>query len=158
MKNLIISGETVNYILPHKSQNIAQALANKFPEFNSFVKFWFSYPKNSESKLWRDNLKTIVEEYAKENGQKIYVKFSGLQSGGAYSIEAIFFVPDSLPLNWETQAELLSFLKNKKEKRKGTFRRYEKQFSAKRYHDAKHTAKFNTAIAGLESLRIANIA
>lgn len=158
MKKLLISGETVSYIVPHKSQNIAQALANNFPEFYSFVKFWFSYPKISESKLWREHLKTIVEEYAKENGQKIYVKFSNLQSGGAYSIETIFFVPDTLPLNWETQAELLNVLKNKKEKRKGTFRRYEKQFSAKKYHDAKHTAKFNTAIAGLESLRIANIA
>lgn len=158
MKNLIISGKTVSYIVPHKSQNIAQALVNNLPEFTTFLKSWFSYPKISESKLWRDNLKTIVEEYAKENGQKIYVKFSNLQSGGAYSIEAIFFVPDSLPLNFETQAELLQALKNKKEKRKGTFRRYEKQFSAKRYRDAKHTAKFNQAIAGLESLRIANIA
>ena len=158
MKKLLINGETVSYIKPHKSQNIAQALANKFPEFNSFFKFWFSYPKISESKLWREHLKTIVEEYAKENGWNVYIKFSGLQSGGAYSIEAIFFVPDSLPLNWETQASLLQALKYRKEKRKGLFSRYEKQFSAKKYHDAKHTAKFNTAIAGLESLRIANLA
>lgn len=158
MKKLLISGETVSYIVPHKSQNIAQALVINIPEFKTFPKSWLSFQKQRDSKLWREHLKTIVEEYAKENGQKIYVKFSNLQSGGAYSIEAIFFVPDSLPLNFETQAELLKALKNKKEKRKGTFRRYEKQFSAKKYHDAKHTAKFNTAIAGLESLRIANIA
>lgn len=158
MKKLLINGETVSYIVPHNSQNIAQALAINIPEFKTFPKSWLSFQKQRDSKLWRENLKTIVEEYAKENGQKIYVKFSNLQSGGAYSIEAIFFVPDTLPLNWETQAELLKALKNKKEKRKGTFRRYEKQFSAKKYHDAKHTAKFSQAIAGLESLRIANIA
>ena len=158
MKKVLISGEAVNYILPHKTQNIAQSLAINIPEFKTFPKNWLSFPKARDSKLWRDNLKTIVEEYAKENGQKVYIKFSGLQSGGAYSIEAIFFVPDSLPLNWETQAELLKALKNKKEKRKGLFSRYEKQFSAKKYHDTKHTAKFNTAIAGLETLRIANIA
>ena len=158
MKKLLISGETVSYIVPHKSQNIAQSLAINIPEFKTFPKSWLSYQKQRDSKLWREHLKTIVEEYAKENGWNVYIKFSGLQSGGAYSIEAIFFVPDSLPLNFETQAELLKALKNKKEKRKGTFRRYEKQFSAKKYHDAKHTAKFNQAIAGLESLRIANIA
>nr|DAO28806.1 MAG TPA: hypothetical protein [Caudoviricetes sp.] len=158
MKKLLISGETVNYILPHKTQNIAQSLAINIPEFKTFPKSWLSFQKQRDSKLWRENLKTIVEEYAKENGQKIYVKFSNLQSGGAYSIEAIFFVPDSLPLNWETQAELLKALKNKKEKRKALLSRYEKQFSAKKYHDAKHTAKFNLAIAGLESLIFANLA
>lgn len=158
MKKLLINGETVSYIVPHKSQNIAQALVINIPEFKTFPKSWLSFQKQRDSKLWGEHLKTIVEEYTKEKGQKVYIKFSGLQSGGAYSIEAIFFVPDSLPLNWETQASLLQALKYRKEKRKGLFSRYEKQFSAKKYHEAKHTAKFNTAIAGLETLRIANIA
>ena len=157
MKKLIINGETVNYIQPHKSQNIAQALQANIPDLETFPKSWLNFHKTSDSKMWRENLKTMIENYAKEKGQRVYIKFSTIHSNGAYSIDAVFFVPDAIALNLETQAELFKALTNKG-KHKATISRYVKQFSAKVYQDAKHTAKFNATIASLESLRLANLA
>lgn len=107
MKKLIINGETVNYIQPHKSQNIAQALQANIPDLETFPKSWLNFPKSSDSKMWRENLKNMIEEYAKEKGQKVYVKFSAIHSNGAYSIDAVFFVPDSIALNFERKRSYL---------------------------------------------------